>query len=249
MKDWYLMRKPPVYSSGFESEEFEYYAKDGFKEALNSFLGTDVILYDNQLQNGIEARAIIQNASADSYTSAVNRQILLDIDFGDGIYYVYDKSQDIYWIVNSPVSRNKIYSKVSAWYCKLWLKFISPLSQAVVSYPVYTINSTQYNSGETSNQKFTIGSAQHLIYIPYNEETALIDNGFRFLMDQPTPIPNAYRLTQVDSTSFLYKNISLLQWTVMEDQFSPVRDNKDLMVADYYKEPETGGTKDPDIFW
>lgn len=234
MQYWYTMEKPPVYASGFENEDFDFYANDGFEELAMSFLGTDVVLYDANLRPICEGRAIIQNRTADSYTNSVNRQILISSKLGKDVYYVYDKLEDVYWLVNSPVSRNGFYSKLIAWYCKYRLRFISPISGEVTEYPIYVINSTQYNSGETNGQKITIGSAQHLIYLPYNKETSLIDNGMRFLLDKRTTIPTAYKLTQVDSTSFAYQEQSLLQWTVVEDQFSPITDNKELMVADYY---------------
>lgn len=234
MQDWYLIRKPPVYLSGYETEDFDFYASDGFDELANSFLGTDIILYDENLHSIYEGRGIIQNRTADSYTNSVNRQILISHTLGDRVHYVYDKNEDVYWLVNAPVSRNGFYSKLIAWYCKYRLRFISPISGRVVEYPIYTVNSTQYNSGETDGQKITVGSAQHLIYLPYNEETALIDNGVRFLLDKRTTIPTAYRLTQVDSTSYGFQEQSILQWTVLEDQFSPLTDNKELMVADYY---------------
>lgn len=234
MQDWYLIRKPPVYLSGYETEDFDFYAADGFDELANSFLGADIILYDENLHQIYEGRGIIQNRTADSYTNSVNRQILVSNTLGNRVHYVYDKNEDVYWLVNAPVSRNGFYSKLIAWYCKYRLRFISPVSGEVVEYPIYTINSTQYNSGETDGQKITVGSAQHLIYLPYNEETALIDNGVRFLLDKRTTIPTAYRLTQVDSTSYGFQEQSILQWTVLEDQFSPLTDNKELMVADYY---------------
>lgn len=234
MQDWYLIRKPPVYLSGYETEDFDFYAPDGFDELASSFLGTDIILYDENLKPVYEGRGIIQNRTADSYTNAVNRQILVSHTLGNHVHYVYDKKEDVYWLVNAPVSRNGFYSKLIAWYCKYRLRFISPLSGEVVEYPIYAVNSTQYNSGETNGQKITVGSAQHLIYLPYNEETALIDNGVRFLLDKRTTVPTAYRLTQVDSTSYGFQEQSILQWTVVEDQFSPLTDNKDLMVADYY---------------
>lgn len=234
MQDWYLIRKPPVYLSGYETEDFDFYAADGFDELANSFLGADIILYDENLHQIYEGRGIIQNRTADSYTNSVNRQILVSNTLGNRVHYVYDKNEDVYWLVNAAVSRNGFYSKLIAWYCKYRLRFISPVSGEVVEYPIYTINSTQYNSGETDGQKITVGSAQHLIYLPYNEETALIDNGVRFLLDKRTTIPTAYRLTQVDSTSYGFQEQSVLQWTVLEDQFSPLTDNKELMVADYY---------------
>ncbi len=45
-KDWYLLQRPQVMSSGEEKDEFIQYAQDSFSEILEeSFLGENVILY------------------------------------------------------------------------------------------------------------------------------------------------------------------------------------------------------------
>ena len=65
-KSWYLMTRP-LFNSGFEKEEFEAYAQDGFEELLDSFLSTDIDLYKtNDLENGETIKAIVENVTSDS---------------------------------------------------------------------------------------------------------------------------------------------------------------------------------------
>lgn len=129
---------------------------------------------------------------------------------------------------------NKMYEKAIAWQCKYSIKFVSPTSGEIVEYPVYDINSTQYGSGETSEDHLTLGTSQHLIYIPYNEETIKLDSGFRFLIDKNRDNPTAYRLAQVDPGGYSCgKDDGLIQWTIVESQFDEKTDSKELMVADY----------------
>ena len=108
----------------------------------------------------------------------------------------------------------------------------------MVDYPVYSTNSTQYGTGEEAKAQVAVGDDQHLIYLPYNEETILLDNNFRFLMDKNREHPTAYRVTRVDPVSFAVgedrAEDGLIQWAVIQTQFNEETDNRELMVADYY---------------
>lgn len=245
--DWYLMSRP-LFNSGFEDDEFAQFAQDGFEEVLESFIAQEVEIYDKSPSaTPITTRAIVQNVTSDVYNNSTQRQILCRI--GTLRCGQYVKVDGRFWIISALPDNNKMYEKAIMWQCKHTLHFISPLSGEVVEYPVYDLNSTQYGSGETAKTYMKIGTAQHLIYIPYNEETIKLDNGFRFLIDKNRENPTAYRLTQVDSESYSCgAEDGLLQWTVVESQYDEKTDNKELMVADYYgkspisvpDEPEPG---------
>ncbi len=70
---------------------------------------------------------------------------------------------------------NRIYEKAVLWKCKHSIRFISPLTGEIVEYPVYSTNSTQYGTGEAGKTQMAVGADQHLIYLPYNEETIMLD--------------------------------------------------------------------------
>lgn len=118
-------------------------------------------------------------------------------------------------------------------YCNYILRFI--LDGIVYEYPVVIKNASQANSGEQMGSQIILGDSQRLIYIPYDSNTIRINNGVRFLIDKNTATPTAYKVTQVDTTSYYYENGGMLQISVVEDQFSNEYDNLELMVADYYK--------------
>lgn len=44
-KSWYRMTRP-LFNSGFEDDEFWAYGQDGFQEVLDSFIGSDILIYD-----------------------------------------------------------------------------------------------------------------------------------------------------------------------------------------------------------
>lgn len=248
--DWYLMSRP-LFNSGFESDEFSQFAQDGFEEVLESFIAQDVEIYEKRISaKPIITRAVIQNVTSDTYNNSAQRQILCSI--GTLRCGQYVKSNDgRLWLVSALPGNNGMYEKAILWQCKYTLRFLSPVTNEVVEYPVYDINSTQYGSGETAKTHMRIGAAQHMVYLPYNEETVRIDCGARFLIDKNRENPTAYRLTQVDAESYSCGDADgLLQWSLVESQRDDKTDNKELMVADYYgkspisvpDEPETGYT-------
>ena len=230
---WYLMSQP-LFNSGFEGDEFSAFAQGGFEEILESPLADDIEVYEKTLSaTAVKTRAIIQGVTADNYNNSVLRQFLCRIGTLRSGQYIKARGQT--WLVYSLPDNNKMYEKAIAWQCKYSIKFLSPITGKVVEYPVYDINSTQYGSGETSEDHLTLGTSQHLIYIPYNEETIKLDSGFRFLIDKNHDKPTAYRLAQIDPGGYSCgKDDGLIQWTIVESQFDEKTDNKDLMVADYY---------------
>lgn len=232
-KEWYLMTRP-LFNSGYEGDEFDAFAQDGFEEVLDSSVAQDVEIYDKRIASEpIITRAIIQNVTNDIYNNNMQRQILCRIGTLKCGQYV--KVNGRFWMVSTLPDNNQMYEKAIMWQCKYSIKFISPVSGEIVEYPVYSINSTQYGSGETVRQQMRVGSAQQLIYIPYNDETVHLDSGTRFLIDKNKENPTAFRLSQVDTSSYSCgDDDGLIQWTVVETQRDDKTDNIDLMVADYY---------------
>ena len=237
-KSWYLMTRP-LFDSGYEKEEFNAYARDGFAELLDSFISTDVELYKtNDFTSFEEIKAVIQNVTTDSDYGTFLRQILAPINtIKCGHYVKYDGN---FWLIRSLIDNNKMYEKGLMFFCNYNLSFISSVSNEIVTYPVYMKNATQYNSGEIARPQETIVSSKYLIFIVCDENTLPIDNGKRFLIDRNRNEPSAFELTQVDTVSYNYdKTLGVLRWTVVENQFNVLTDNKELMVADYYSQNET----------
>ena len=240
-KTWYRMTRP-LFNSGFEDDEFWAYGQDGFQELLDSAIGSDVLIYDKSIQKEpITVRAIVQNKTSDVYNSTAVRQILCNIGVLKCGQYV--ECEGAMWLVSALPDNNRIYEKAVLWKCKHTIRFISPLTGEIVKYPVYSTNSTQYGTGELEKTYMTVGEDQHLIYIPYNEETIKLDDQFRFLMDKNRESPSAYRITRVDPVSYAVgderNEDGLIQWAVLQTQFNDATDSKELMIADYFpQKPE-----------
>lgn len=232
-KSWYLMTRP-LFNSGYEKEEFENYSQDGFSELLESFISSDIEIYDQNFILLQSLKSIVQNVTSDAESSSFIRQILIPIGNLKTGYYV--KYNDSFWLIKDIVDNNGVYEKAIMFFCNYKINFISDISGGVVSYPVHMKNATQYNSGETAREQETIGSSKFLIFIPYNQETIKIDHGKRFLIDKNHDNPTSFEITQVDTISHNFDDdFAVVRWTLVESQFNPKTDNKELMIADYYK--------------
>lgn len=141
-----------------------------------------------------------------------------------------------YWMVVGVNNLHGINWEGVLQYCNYRIKFISPLNGEIREYPISMINATQYGTGEEYKNLISIGSAAHIVYLSCDEHTVLLNNGFRFLLDKNTQKPTAYKLTQVDSTSFANDKGGYLRLSVLEEQFNPKTDNAEKMIADFYED-------------
>lgn len=239
-KSMYMMHNRFV--SEVEDEEFAGYAVQGFDDVLWSFMGANVERYKSRMTDKPKRmRAIIQNRTTDNPQFATLRQMLYAVDetVECGNYICWNNE---WWIVPYLPGGNGVYNKAYLWYCNYMLKFVSPITGEVVCYPANTENATRYNSGERETERMTLGTSQHIVYIPNNDETILLNHGSRFIFDLNEERPTVMRISQVDSTSFAYGNaeaVRLLRLTLKEDQYNAVTDDKLLGVASYteYNDP------------
>lgn len=149
---------------------------------------------------------------------------------------LYDKRRDIYWICCESFDRNEILCAGKLIRCNYMMKWQDEYKH-VLEYPVFEINSTQYNSGESSNKTLTIGSSQHLITIVADKNTTSLNRGKRFFWDKNIVNPTVFKITQNDTTSMNYDK-GLLRITVTEDQYNPNTDSIKKWLCDYFETSE-----------
>ena len=102
-KSWYRMTRP-LFNSGFEDDEFWAYGQDGFQEVLDSFIGSDVLIYDKAIgTEPQQVRAIVQQKTSDVYNSTTVRQILCNIGILRCGQYV--KHDGAFWLVSCRIPR------------------------------------------------------------------------------------------------------------------------------------------------
>lgn len=164
-------------------------------------------------------------------------QTLIDtpIQVGDILYNSVD---DEYVICTESFSIDGVHWQGKVNLCNWILKWQKKDTGEILEYPCWTINSTQYNSGEKANKQFTVGSSQHMITLPYDENTVIISTPQRFYLDRNTYSPTVYIVTQNDTTSYAIGKKGLVKVTVMENVNDDAKDRPDLGICDYF-EPDS----------
>ena len=145
---------------------------------------------------------------------------------------IYDINENEYLICTEAFNIDNIHYKGKFTLCNWILKW-QKKDGTILEYPCYDMNSTQYNSGEQSNRNFTIGSSQHMITLPCDENTVELSSPQRFYLDKATINPTSFIVTQNDTTSHNYGGKGLVKLTVYESQNNSETDRPDLGICDY----------------
>lgn len=147
---------------------------------------------------------------------------------------IYDSNEDEYLICTEAFNIDDIHYKGKFTLCNWILKW-QKKDGTILEYPCYDMNATQYNSGEQSNRNFVIGSSQHMLTLPCDENTVELSTPQRFYLDKATNNPTTFIVTQNDTTSYNYGKKGLVRVTVFEHPNNPATDRPDLGICDYIK--------------
>ena len=145
---------------------------------------------------------------------------------------IYDSKEDEYLICTEAFNIDDINYKGKFTLCNWMLKW-QKQDGTILEYPCYDMNSTQYNSGEQSNSHFTIGSSQHMLTLPSDENTVALSTPQRFYLDKNMNNPTSFIVTQNDTTSHNYGKKGLVKVTVYEYPNNTETDRPDLGLCDY----------------
>lgn len=193
-----------------------YFWKLGLKEYKNeSPVGIRLYSRSYSAANGVTVK----------FQSLYNTPIVV----GD---VIYNSNEDEYLICTESFNVDSIHFKGKFTLCNWMLKW-QKKDGTILEYPCYDMNSTQYNSGEQSNRNFTIGSSQHMITLPSDENTIALSNPQRFYLDKNMVNPTTFVVTQNDTTSHNYGRKGLVKLTVYESQNNSASDRPDLGICDY----------------
>lgn len=145
---------------------------------------------------------------------------------------IYDIKEDEYLICTEAFNIDDVHYQGKFTLCNWILKWQNKYGK-ILEYPCHDINSTQYNSGEQSNNNFTIGSSQHMLILPSDENTVSLNTPQRFYLDKNTENPTSFIITQNDTTSYNYGKKGLVRITVYEYPNNSATDRPDLGICDY----------------
>lgn len=169
-------------------------------------------------------------SSANGYT--VQFETLIDKTIPIGTV-LYDTDEKIYYLCTESFNKDKILNNGKLTRCNNFLKW-QDSSGKIFEYPVFDINSTQYNSGVQGDKVMTLGSTQHMLTITADENTIALDHDKRFFNDRNTKSPTVFKLTQNDTTALNYDK-GLLHITITEDEYDPKTDSIENWLCDYIK--------------
>ena len=166
----------------------------------------------------------------------VKFQTLIDnpIVVGD---MLYDSNDDEYLLCTESFNVYGVHWKGKFSLCNWILKWQNKYGD-ILEYPCVDINSTQYNSGEQASAKMTIGSSQHMVTLPYDENTIAIKSPQRFFLDRDTETPTSFIVTQNDNTSMFFGKKGLVKITMLECERNNDTDRPDLGICDYFEKDE-----------
>ena len=192
----------------------------------------DVEIYENFLTG--ETIDLNINRQTKSEVSGYQKEftslITAPIQHGDTFY---NEDEGLYWICTEVMCKSGLYYDGKLTRCNNILKWQDE-NKHIFEYPVFDINSTQYNSGEFGDKTMTLGSSQHLLTIVADENTIALNHGHRFFWDRNTVDPTVFKLTQNDTTAVNYDR-GIVKLTVTEDQYNPKTDSIENWLCDYFK--------------
>ena len=164
------------------------------------------------------------------YQKEFTSLITAPVQHGDTFY---NEDEGLYWICTEVMCKSGLYYDGKLTRCNNILKWQDE-NKHIFEYPVFDINSTQYNSGEFGDKTMTLGSSQHLLTIVADENTIALNHGHRFFWDRNTVDPTVFKLTQNDTTAVNYDR-GIVKLTVTEDQYNPKTDSIENWLCDYFK--------------
>lgn len=194
---------------------------------------------EDTLLNGnpfTESPRIFDRKFIDTFHHKITVETILDKDWIEcGDYLEYE---GMVWLCLNSYSFHKLYCRATFMSCDWKINWINENGELKSQY-VIDQNSTQYNSGETSNSTMTLGSAQHMLKMQCNDDTIILDSPMRFAIDKNIKKPTCYKVTQNDNTAYNYGK-GLCCVTVTEtplntesDKLITLDDGTQVWICDY----------------
>ncbi len=241
---WYLYSSsaPQLNNSGYEREEFNNYAQEGFWEIVEESFLTDPpirVYFGNGLDESTakDIKAIVQNNTTDSPNQDYIRQIIAPIgELKMGMYVRY--KGDIY-LINNYIGDNQIYQKSIMFLCNYNLRWLNYKGEEVER-PIWRQDSTRFSSGESANQEMVTGNVRNEIIMPKDLETIHIRRDMRIILDDYDACqilentPQVYKITKENRILSVQNGWSIFSFIVSEDSFNVNTDNREKLIADYY---------------
>ena len=195
--------------------------------------------------NGEETNLIINTSTKPYYKefqSLPDQKILA----GD-----YVEWAGLMWLVLNADSDDEVYTDGNLRQCQhriYWQKS----DGTIVSRYAFTENASSYSNGETGNNTITLQSNQFMVYLPYDEETAELDNGKRVHMSRSNAKCKPYELTRPDDITYGFGEKGVLniiftqtQYNQENDKLITLEDGTQAWICDYINSSSTTPPSEP----
>ena len=143
------------------------------------------------------------------------------------------------WLVLNADCDDEVYTDGNLRQCQhkiFWQKD----DGTIVSRYAYTENASAYNNGEKGNNTITLQSNQFMVYLPYDDETAELDNGKRIHMSRSNAKCKPYELTRPDDITYGFGEKGVLniiftqtQYNQDKDKLITLEDGTQAWICDY----------------
>lgn len=154
------------------------------------------------------------------------------------------------WLVYEADCDDEIYTDGNLRQCQYEL-FWQKTDGTIISRYAWVQNASAYNNGETGNNTITLQSNQFMVYMPYDEDTRLLDNGLRIHMSRDNIVCKPYTLTRPDDITYGYGDKGVLnivytqtQYNANEDKLVKLNDGRSVWICNH-SSPTTPPDPDP----
>lgn len=158
-------------------------------------------------------------SSYDVHTMKMKTLIKEPVTYGD---LFYNQKDNTYWLCMQTDCVDEIdyISKLVQCNCHMyWQKN----DGTIISRYVWVENASAYNNGEEGNNTITLQSNQFMVYIPFDDDVAELDNGKRIHISRSNTKCRPYELTRPDDVSYNYGD-GILNIIFTQTQHNPDED-------------------------
>jgi len=154
------------------------------------------------------------------------------------------------WLVYEADSDDEVYTDGNLRQCQYEL-FWQNSGGKIISRHAWVQNASAYNNGESGNNTITLQSNQFMVYVPYDDDTLLLDNGLRMHISRSNRKCKPYKLTRPDDVAMGYGEKGVLGLVFTQDEYNPtedrlveLEDGKSVWICKYFS-PTTPPDPDP----
>lgn len=186
------------------------------RDILNNKVSSS-LSYKNVKLNGTPTQLIINSGTKPYYKefqSLPGEKILA----GDYVEWANNT-----WLVYEADSDDELYIDGTLRQCQQNIYWQNANGEMVSRY-AWIQNASAYNNGEDADKTMTLKSNQFMVYMPYDDETMLLDNGKRVHMSRSNSKCNAYGLTRPDDITYGYGEKGVLNIIFTQDQTNTEKD-------------------------